>query len=110
MVVSLAIWDDTVGPSQECKIAKSYFDILPLVCRRFVAYILSLLSCGKLRNTTASPVSALEIVARCLLYLQAHTAASRTDGSFESRFSFWFSFFVYADRIGNWGQRRCPSD
>ena len=28
------------------KIAKLYSDILALVCRRFVAYILSLLSCG----------------------------------------------------------------
>jgi len=44
-----------------------YSDILALVCRRFVAYILSLLSCRKLRNTSALPVSALEIVAACLL-------------------------------------------
>jgi len=63
------------------KIAKLYSDILALVCRRFVAYILRLLSCGKLRNTTALPVSALEIVAACLLacYIcRLRTAATRT--------------------------------
>jgi hypothetical protein len=83
----------------QLEIEKLYFDILPLVCRRFVAYILSPLSCGKLRNkTTASPVSALEIVAvryicRLTQLLSGHTAL-------ESRLSFWFCFFVCADRIG----------
>jgi hypothetical protein len=70
------------------KIAKLYSDILALVCRRFVAYILSLLSCGKLRNTTALPVSALEIVAACLLAISVGSEqlqrGHRPSGSFFS--------------------------